>query len=338
MRRETPAGDRQGLVDHLVAGDQHRLDLGALGKLGAVDEVDGLAHGLARGIGQDARGHDVRARGATALTHHVVDVEHVGAGGLVAGVQREARGGACQVAAQAAGHLGPAQRVLAHLDARTLGDLDAYGVQVLLAFAAGDDLHNLDLGVTLGHHAQKRCGGGVGCGTMGAGHDGCAGTGAHEHARVRHFAAAGVDVHVDGLLAHLAGLDLKVGGIAGGAGDPGERLVADAALHAVKQSRQARVDVAHKVGLGHGERNVVDAQVVPGLRGWHVDVREGGGVGLTGRDDGVGHYPIAPSISSLIRLFISMAYSMGSSLLTGSAKPLTTMVRASLSEQPRLMR
>ena len=49
-------------------------------------------------------------------------------------------------------------------------------------------------------------------------------------------------------------------------------------------------------------------------------------------------YPIAPSISSLIRLFISTAYSSGSSLEMGSAKPFTIIVRASSSEMPRLMR
>ena len=49
-------------------------------------------------------------------------------------------------------------------------------------------------------------------------------------------------------------------------------------------------------------------------------------------------YPMLPFISRRIRLFISTAYSSGSSLLTGLAKPPTTMVRASASEQPRLMR
>ena len=39
-----------------------------------------------------------------------------------------------------------------------------------------------------------------------------------------------------------------------------------------------------------------------------------------------------------MRLFISTAYSSGSSFETGLAKPFTTMVRASSSEQPRLMR
>ena len=73
----------------------------------------------------------------------------------------------------------------------------------------------------------------------------------------------------------------------------------------------------------------------------HIQTMPGGGderVGAQGRRSGFDHYPIAPSISSLMRLFISTAYSSGSSLLTGSAKPLTTMVRASSSEMPRLMR
>ena len=42
-------------------------------------------------------------------------------------------------------------------------------------------------------------------------------------------------------------------------------------------------------------------------------------------------YPILPFISSLIRLFISTAYSMGSSLDTLSAKPLTMSALASSS-------
>ena len=73
----------------------------------------------------------------------------------------------------------------------------------------------------------------------------------------------------------------------------------------------------------------------------HIQAMPGGGderVGAQGRRGGFDHYPIAPSISSLMRLFISTAYSSGSSLLTGSAKPLTTMVRASSSEIPRLIR
>ena len=48
------------------------------------------------------------------------------------------------------------------------------------------------------------------------------------------------------------------------------------------------------------------------------------------------HY--IPSISSLIRLFISAAYSSGSSLDTGLAKPDTIIARASDSLIPRLIR
>ena len=74
--------------------------------------------------------------------------------------------------------------------------------------------------------------------------------------------------------------------------------------------------------------HVVDVQAMPGGGGHRVRVfyREGS------------HYPMAPSISSLIRLFISTAYSSGSSLDTGFAKPFTTRVRASSSAMPRLMR
>ena len=50
------------------------------------------------------------------------------------------------------------------------------------------------------------------------------------------------------------------------------------------------------------------------------------------------HQPIAPSISSFIRLFISTAYSSGSSLATGFAKPVTIICLASVSLIPRLIR
>lgn len=74
--------------------------------------------------------------------------------------------------------------------------------------------------------------------------------------------------------------------------------------------------------------HVVDVQALPGRGGHRVRVfyREGS------------HYPMAPSISSLIRLFISTAYSSGSSFDTGSAKPFTIIVRASSSDTPRLIR
>lgn len=49
-------------------------------------------------------------------------------------------------------------------------------------------------------------------------------------------------------------------------------------------------------------------------------------------------YPIEPSISNLIRRFISTAYSIGSSFVKGSMKPITIISVASCSETPRLMR
>ncbi len=51
-----------------------------------------------------------------------------------------------------------------------------------------------------------------------------------------------------------------------------------------------------------------------------------------------GRHPTDPSIWSWISLFISTAYSMGSSLTSGSMKPLTIRVEASASERPRLIR
>ena len=86
--------------------------------------------------------------------------------------------------------------------------------------------------------------------------------------------------------------------------------------------------------VGKLELGLVHLQPAPSCCGHRVDLLERG-------SSGVGflfHYPIAPSISSLIRLFISTAYSSGSSLETGLAKPLTIMVRASSSEMPRLIR
>ena len=49
-------------------------------------------------------------------------------------------------------------------------------------------------------------------------------------------------------------------------------------------------------------------------------------------------HPMAPFISILIRLFISTAYSRGSSFETLSAKPLTIMALASSSDMPLLIR
>ena len=49
-------------------------------------------------------------------------------------------------------------------------------------------------------------------------------------------------------------------------------------------------------------------------------------------------HPTDPSICSSISRFISTAYSIGSSLTSGSIKPLTIIVLASASESPRLFK
>ena len=53
--------------------------------------------------------------------------------------------------------------------------------------------------------------------------------------------------------------------------------------------------------------------------------------------EGAAH-PTVPSICNWMRRFISTAYSMGSSLTSGSMKPLTIIVLASGSVSPRLVR
>jgi len=53
---------------------------------------------------------------------------------------------------------------------------------------------------------------------------------------------------------------------------------------------------------------------------------------------GINVHQSVPFISSWMRLFISTAYSSGSSLLTGFANPLTIMARASASLIPRLIK
>ena len=74
--------------------------------------------------------------------------------------------------------------------------------------------------------------------------------------------------------------------------------------------------------FGHTQLCMVKIQFIPGEHRKRVHSN------LT-------HQPI--SISSFIRLFISAAYSSGSSLLTGLAKPLTIMALASASLTPRLI-
>ena len=75
-----------------------------------------------------------------------------------------------------------------------------------------------------------------------------------------------------------------------------------------------------------GNRQVVDPQPTPCR---HRDAAE---------YIGCCHHPIAPSNSILTRLFISTAYSSGSSFAIGSTKPRTIIARASSSSMPRLIR
>ena len=196
--------------------------------------------------------------------------------------------------------------------------------------AVGDDLDDVGGRPALHDDAGERGGDGI-ARRVGARRDHHGGLGALADADARigiGVLPGGGDDH-DGVVASGMGGNLDVARFGNARDDPVARLVAQAALDAVEDARQAVERGAVLGGHGDLEGDVVHAQVVPGLRGRGVDV---------GELHGLGHYPIAPSISSLMRLFISTAYSMGSSLEMGLAKPLTTIVRASASEQPRLMR
>ena len=136
-----------------------------------------------------------------------------------------------------------------------------------------------------------------------------------------------------------------VGGVAGGGGAAlGEALGhgVHGGVERVVRAEELFVQALDLYGLGGSggkfvrefELGLVHAQPTPSGSRHRVDLLKRGSSGVRG----LFHYPIAPSISSLIRLFISTAYSSGSSLETGLAKPLTIMVRASSSEIPRLIR
>ena len=136
-----------------------------------------------------------------------------------------------------------------------------------------------------------------------------------------------------------------VGGVAGGGGAAlGEAFGhgVHGGIEGVGRTSKLLIQALDLNGLGGSgdklvgklELGLVHFQPAPSCCGHRVDLLERGGSGVRG----LIHYPIAPSISSLIRLFISTAYSSGSSLETGLAKPLTIMVRASSSEIPRLIR
>ena len=136
-----------------------------------------------------------------------------------------------------------------------------------------------------------------------------------------------------------------VGSVAGGGGAAlGEALGhgVHGGIEGVSRAGELLVQALDFDGLGGGggkfvrklKLGLVHAQPAPSRRRHRINLFERGSSGVRG----LFHYPIAPSISSLIRLFISTAYSSGSSLETGLAKPLTIMVRASSSEMPRLIR
>ena len=136
-----------------------------------------------------------------------------------------------------------------------------------------------------------------------------------------------------------------VGGIAGGGGTAlGETLGhgVHGGVEGVGRAGKLLIQPLDLNGIGGGDGKLVrkfkfglvHLEPAPSRRRHCIDLLERGCSGVRG----LFHYPIAPSISSLIRLFISTAYSSGSSLETGLAKPLTIMVRASSSEMPRLIK
>ena len=113
------------------------------------------------------------------------------------------------------------------------------------------------------------------------------------------------------------------------------------------QAGAKRIDLQDKIQnisyvLGPGESRVLFLED-PGASEYEITLGEGARLqpaeGLCQRliycDF---HQPIAPFISMRIRLFISTAYSRGSSLETFSAKPLTISALASSSESPLLIR
>ena len=136
-----------------------------------------------------------------------------------------------------------------------------------------------------------------------------------------------------------------VGGITGGGGAAlGEALGhgVHGGVERVCHANKLLVQALDLDGLGRSDGKLVrklklglvHLEPTPSGSRHRINLLERGSSGVRG----LFHYPIAPSISSLIRLFISTAYSSGSSLETGLAKPLTIMVRASSSEMPRLIR
>jgi hypothetical protein len=80
-------------------------------------------------------------------------------------------------------------------------------------------------------------------------------------------------------------------------------------------------------------RHVIGRARAPSVGGDHVlaFVRE-----QVGHSGAVEHQPIEPSIWRVMSRFSSTAYSIGSSLVNASKKPLTMSALASVSVRPRL--
>jgi hypothetical protein len=149
-----------GLVDHVVAKDQHVLGLVALGAAGAVDKVDGGAQGLLGSVVKDAVLAHVGDGVLAALAHHVVHVQVVLAVGEVAQPNVGAGAVAGEGDRRAKGHGAAAQRVLANLHAGVVVCVHAHALEVLLRGTNAHDLGDRDVCALLGNHAQERGRGG----------------------------------------------------------------------------------------------------------------------------------------------------------------------------------
>ena len=326
--------DRKRLVDDIVALDKHGLELVALGALAAMHEVNRLAQGLLGSVCQKAGGVHVAAGAAAALAHRVGEVELLMSAHEVAAHKVEAGVVLGKVSGQAGSDLCAAERILAHIDDSVPCSTDADAFEMLVLFRQRHDLDDMDLGIVLCNDAHEvRRGSCICLLATGDDDDRRLGVMADHDAGIGYLAFVAVDDADDGLFALMVCRHLDIGGVLGSVLDPGDGLFADAALKGIEETGEACIDIACRLGGRDRKRGLIDLEVVPRLRRRNIDMGERGERFLR-----VCHQPIAPSISSLIRLFISTAYSSGSSLETGFANPFTTMVLASFSEQPRLIR
>ena len=148
-----------------------------------------------------------------------------------------------------------------------------------------------------------------------------------------------------------ASIALRVGDVGAGELLPDLRRVEEVDAHVLAelelrprrnadllQPEGVAVEAGRAIEVGHRHRDEVralDDQSISQL----FEVGSGGcknytvAAGRPGFDQ-----PTLPSIWSWISRFISTAYSIGSSLISGSMKPLTIIVLASASDRPRLVR